>query len=91
MISRTQRRTRARTHTPRLTPLHLVRRVRSDEARRQALTRGEIFPSRQLAAKRAAAAVQRACDAAAAAEVVFLPTDASARAIAEVRRAALPS
>ena len=58
-------------------------RARSDEARRRALQRRELFPCRKLSSDRAAAAVQRACAAAATAEIVFLPTHPEARKVAE--------
>jgi len=65
----------------RVAHLDMMRAQRA-EAKRQALARRELFWTRQRAAERAAAVVQRACDAAASAEIVFLPTVPAARAIA---------
>ena len=55
---------------------------RRDEARRQALKRKELFWCNKLQSERAAAAVERALHDATTAEVVFLPNNAAARAIA---------
>ena len=61
-------------------------RYKKSMTQQRALGLGTLFELNQLKAQRKAQAVQRACDEAALAEIVFLPKLPAARAIAKVRR-----